>query len=62
MMMRIRSENRVMRKANPLAAGFNRFEISHKISSTRTAESEIVAEKVTAAMLLKEMFRNEPSP
>lgn len=51
-----------MRKANPLAAGFRRLEISHKISSTRTADKATVVEKVTAAARLNEMLRHESFP
>lgn len=62
MIIRIRSENKVMRKASPLAAGFSRFEISHRISSTRTAERATVVEKVMAATRLNVMLRHDLFP
>lgn len=59
MIIKIRSENRVMRKANPLAAGFSRLEISHKISSTSTADRATVVENVNAATRLNVMLRHD---
>ena len=57
-----RSENRVVRRARPRATGFNESEISQSMSSTRTADSAMVAENATATIRLKDAFRTAPMP
>ena len=61
-MISSRSENKVILRARPLAAGFSRFDISHRMSSTRTADNAIVVEKVIAATRLNVTFRNGSHP
>jgi hypothetical protein len=52
--LRISSEPSAIRKASPLAAGFNVFDISHRSNSTNTVDSPMLMENTKDANLCAE--------